>query len=58
MTMMYCEDVYGDKGQEKWSCNAYDEEKVSELKMQIQTMTSVNDMKICTMEYAPVCGHD
>lgn len=58
MTMMYCEDVYWDKGQEKWSCNAYDEEKVSELKVQIQTMVPEMDMKICTMEYAPVCWND
>lgn len=42
-TMMYCEDILGEKWQEKWSC-----------KKQIEKEESF----ICTMEYTPVCWVD
>lgn len=42
MTQMWCEDVYGENGQESWSCLQYKEEK-QPVEM------------FCTMEYAPVC---
>lgn len=46
-TEMYCEDIYGENGQEKWSCKKYKEE-----------YAPVEDLKICTMEYNPQCGVD
>jgi len=32
MTKMYCEDIYGTNGQEKWSCNTYDTEKIDYIR--------------------------
>jgi len=45
-TMMYCEDVYGEAWQEKWSCTQYKDDY----------FLPDNDHLICTMEYAPVCA--
>lgn len=45
-TMMYCEDVYWENGQEKWSCNKQKEPVVEE------------GPTMCTMQYAPVCWVD
>ena len=44
MTKIYCENVYGEGWQENWSCLKYKEDD--------------NNMKVCTMEYNPVCGED
>lgn len=57
MTMMYCEDTYGENGSEAWSCNAYDEEKIEELKEENKTEDQ-EEIRFCTMQYQPVCGND
>ena len=46
MTQMYCEDVYGEGGQEAWSCKSY--------KDSVQSDSSAP--MACTREYAPVCA--
>ncbi|MDD3793689.1 MAG: hypothetical protein PHI37_02670 [Candidatus Gracilibacteria bacterium] len=105
MTKMYCEDIYGSKGQEKWSCNSYDTEKVDYMKYITKNISNLTekkpvlggtwyvvdinwisdeniivsfedghiqekvtlkksdivlekpeDMRVCTMQYAPVCA--
>lgn len=45
-TMMYCEDIYGTNGQEKWSCKKQKEVTVEE------------GPTMCTLQYDPVCGVD
>lgn len=45
-TMMYCEDIYGTNGQEKWQCKKQKEPVVEE------------GPTMCTMQYDPVCGVD
>lgn len=45
-TMMYCEDIYGTNGQEKWSCKKQKEPVVEE------------GPTMCTMQYDPVCWVD
>ena len=47
MTKKYCEDIYWDKWEEKWSCIKYREE-----------YDNKDVFRICTMEYAPVCWVD
>ncbi len=46
MTKMYCENIYGEKWHEKWSClkyiDAYD--------------YGLDDAIMCTMQYEPVCA--
>jgi hypothetical protein len=44
MTMMYCEDIYGEKWHEKWSCTKYIEPIVTD------------ENNVCTMDYNPVCA--
>ena len=46
-TLMHCEDVYWEDGEENWSCIKYKDESDDD-----------SDIKICTMEYAPVCWVD
>ena len=45
-TMMYCEDIYGKKWQEKWTCTKYVDGYDYWL----------DQTQMCTMEYAPVCA--
>lgn len=45
MTKMYCEDIYGSKWQEKWSCNSYDTEKINYMKYITKNISSLTDKK-------------
>ncbi|MCH8518893.1 hypothetical protein LAT59_03985 [Candidatus Gracilibacteria bacterium] len=43
-TLMWCEDIYGEDGQEAWSCTKYKDDYQEE------------NIVACTKEYAPVCA--
>jgi len=45
-TKMYCEDIYGNNWQEKWSCTQYRDGYI----------LPDTDGLMCTMQYAPVCA--
>lgn len=49
-TMMYCENIYGEKWQENWSCIKYKDWYTD------QNLENLDDPIMCTMEYAPVCA--
>lgn len=44
MTMMYCEDIYGEKWQEKWSCLAYDERSEAQKKSEEYITKNLNSL--------------
>lgn len=44
-TMMYCEDIYGENWQEKWSCNNYDQEKFDYIDYIKNNISDLSDVQ-------------